>query len=84
MNGMPQNKADECEYKENDRRQKEQFINSINNDEMMTDITLELTSVKKTSEVVIDPGINLGHKDGSAERTKSTDEATKTAKNSIP
>ena len=37
--------ANECNYKEKDRRLNEQFINSMNNDDMMTEI--ELTVVKK-------------------------------------
>ena len=30
---------------------KEQFINGINNDEMMTEIIWELTTIRKTSEI---------------------------------
>ena len=44
-------KANECEYKEKDRRLKEQFINGINDDEMKTEIIWELNAVKKTSEI---------------------------------
>ena len=38
-------KANECEYKEKDSRPKEEFINGINNDNMITEIIEELTTV---------------------------------------
>ena len=44
-------KTNEGKYKEKDRRINEQFINGINDDEMMTEIILELPAVKKTSEI---------------------------------
>ena len=34
-------KANECEYKRRDRRLKEQFMNGISNDDMMTEIIKE-------------------------------------------
>ena len=36
-----------CGYKEKDKRLKEQFINVINDDAMMTEITKELTAIKR-------------------------------------
>ena len=49
--GLPRIKANDCEKKEKDWRLKEQFINGINNDNIITDIIQELTAVKKTSEI---------------------------------
>ena len=40
-------KANECEYKEGDKRLKEQFINRINDDKMMSEIIKELTTIKR-------------------------------------
>ena len=40
-------KANECRYREKDRRLKEQSINGTNNDSMMTEIVRELTAVKQ-------------------------------------
>ena len=37
----------ECDYKEKDRRLKEQCINSINDDDIMIEIIKELTSNKR-------------------------------------
>ena len=44
-------KANECKYTERDRRLKEQFINGINDDEMVTEIIHELITVSKTGEI---------------------------------
>ena len=43
-------KANEYEYKEKDRRLK-QFYNSVNNNEMMTELIQELAMVMKTNEI---------------------------------
>ena len=45
--GNLRSKANKCGYKGKERTLKEQFINSINDDDMMTDIILELTTIKK-------------------------------------
>ena len=47
-------KVKKCGYKEKDRRLKDQFINGINNDYIMTECYRELTVVKKTSEITTD------------------------------
>ena len=39
-------KPNECKYKENNRRVKEQFMNGINDGDMMTEIIGELTVIK--------------------------------------
>ena len=44
-------KASKYDYKEKDRRLKEQFINGINDEDMMTEIIRELTKIQKTNEV---------------------------------
>ena len=44
-------KTTECNYKERDRRQKEQFINGIDDQAMMVKIIKELTAKKDTKEV---------------------------------
>ena len=44
-------KADECGYKERDIRLKEQLINGINDNYMMTQIIKEVTTIKKTNDV---------------------------------
>ena len=44
-------KANKCGEKEKDRKLKEQFTNGINDDDMMTEIIRELTTIKKTKEV---------------------------------
>ena len=44
-------KANKCEYKERDRRLKEQFINGINDDDMITENIRELTVIKRTNEI---------------------------------
>ena len=44
-------KAKECGYIERDGRLKEQFINSINDEEMMTEIIIEATAIKETNKV---------------------------------
>ena len=49
-------KVIECSFKERDRRLKEQFINGISNEEMMTKIIREVTQIKKnkiTSEQML-------------------------------
>ena len=43
-------KGNECNYKEKDGRLKEQFINGINDDDEITDIMRELTTIKKANE----------------------------------
>ena len=40
-------KASDCEYKEKERMLKEQLINGINDDYMMTEIIRELAMIKK-------------------------------------
>ena len=44
-------KLNESDYKEKDRRLKEQFINGINDDDMMTEIIRELPTIKNTNEI---------------------------------
>ena len=44
-------KAAECSYKEHYRRLKEQFINGIDDEEIMQDIIKELTTQKNTQEI---------------------------------
>ena len=39
MEMSTQVESNECRYKENDRKLKEQFINYINDDKIMTEIT---------------------------------------------
>ena len=41
-------KSKECGYKEKDRILKEQFINDINDDDIITDIIRELKAIKDT------------------------------------
>ena len=48
-----QNKS-QCVHKEKDRRLKEQFINDINDDNMMTEILRKLTIIKGTNDLTID------------------------------
>ena len=43
-------KANEYKYERKDTRLKEQFINGINDDDMMTKIIRELTVFKRTNE----------------------------------
>ena len=40
-----------CQYQEKDKRLKENFINGINGDNLMTKIIIKLITVKKTSEI---------------------------------
>ena len=47
-------KADEYEYKERDRRIKDQFINGINDDEIMIEIIKGVTAIKNTNEIPSD------------------------------
>ena len=47
-------KANECKYKERDRKQKYQFINRINDDETITEIIKKLTTNKKINEIPSD------------------------------
>ena len=54
-NGSLRIKAKECEYKEKDKRLKEQFINSTNNDDLMTKIKQELMAINKMNEVTGEP-----------------------------
>ena len=44
-------KANKCGHKERDKKLKEQFINGINDDDLMMKITRELTVIKKTNEI---------------------------------
>ena len=44
-------KANECGYKEKERRVKEQLTNGIHDDDMMTEIIRELTTIEKTNDV---------------------------------
>ena len=44
-------KVNEFGYKEKDRRFKEQFIDGIGDNDMMTEIIRELTAIKKTNEI---------------------------------
>ena len=44
----------ECDYKEKVRKLKELFINGMNDDDMMTEIIRELTTIKKTNEITSD------------------------------
>ena len=44
-------KAAECSYKEHDRLLKEQYINGINNEEVMKEIIKELTTQRNMSEI---------------------------------
>ena len=50
MGERPRLRAAEYSCKENARRHKEQFINSINNDIMTSEIIKELSVEKNTSE----------------------------------
>ena len=43
-------KANECGYKEKDRRLKDQCTNGINGDDMRTDMIRELTAIKRQME----------------------------------
>ena len=43
-------KANECGCKGKDKRQKNQFINSINDDDLMTEIR-GLTTIKRTNDI---------------------------------
>ena len=47
-------KANEFKYEERDRNLKGQFINGINDNEMMSDKVKELTTSNKTNEVTSD------------------------------
>ena len=51
MDGAPQNKGKKYGYNEKDRRLKEHFINCIH-DDMMTQIIMELITIKKTNKVI--------------------------------
>ena len=68
-------KSDKCGFKEKDRRLKEQFINGIN-DDMMTKIMWELTTIKKDRWSYHGAGISMGQESwgrksqGSADRGK--------------
>ena len=46
-------KANKYEYKEEGRRLKEQFINCINDGDLITEIISELTAVKKTMKLPV-------------------------------
>ena len=52
--GQTAYKTIECNYKKHDRRPKEQFINSINNEEMTQEIMKKLTDQKNTQEIDIE------------------------------
>ena len=52
VDGLLQNKANEGSYKETDRRLKEQFINGINDDDMMTEKIRELITNKMRNEII--------------------------------
>ena len=65
--------ANKCEYKDKDRRLEEQFINGINDDDMMTEIIWEWTTVKKTCEITR----KQSQEEGSAENKKTLIEAIK-------
>ena len=47
-------KANECGFKEKDRKLKEQFINDISDDDIMTEIIKELIATKKINEITGD------------------------------
>ena len=47
-------KANECEYKQREKRMKEQFINELNYNKIITEIIKELTTIKKTNEITGD------------------------------
>ena len=49
MDRSPQIKGKWDGYKDKDRILKEQFINGINEDDMMTETIRELTAIKKTN-----------------------------------
>ena len=49
--GLLQIKANEYDYKEKDRMLKEQLINGINDHDMITEIIIELTTIKITNEI---------------------------------
>ena len=51
MDGPSQNKSKKCGYNEQDRRLKEQFMNGINDENVMTKIIMELTAIRKTNEI---------------------------------
>ena len=53
-------KANECKYRDGDRRLKEVFINRINDHEMITEIIQELTTIKKTKCNHKVSGVKLG------------------------
>ena len=53
MKGHLRIKANEYGYKEKDRKLKEQFIDGINDNDMMTEIIRELTAIKKTNEIPV-------------------------------
>ena len=44
-------KANECGHKEGYRRIKEQFVNSISDEEMMIEIIREPTAIKETNKL---------------------------------
>ena len=44
-------KAKECGYKEKERKLMQQIINSISDEQMMTEIIRKLTAIKETNKV---------------------------------
>ena len=46
-------KANECGYKDKDRKLKEQFINGINYNDMMTEIKRKLTTIRRPMKSLV-------------------------------
>ena len=73
MDGVPQNA---CKYIEKDRL-KEQFISSINNHDMVTQIIQELTTVKKINEITSEQVVSWAKRVESHRAQKAFMEFTK-------
>ena len=56
-------KANECKYKEGDRKLKKQFITGINGNDMITKmITKEQMEIQKTNEIASEQVLNLAER----------------------
>ena len=70
-------KANYCSYKEKDKRLKQLLINSINDDDMMTEIIKELTQTQKMNEITSGQMLSWARKVKVQQAQKTLIETTK-------
>ena len=77
MDRPPLEKGKQIGVHKNDRILKEQFVNGINDDDMMTDIIREWTAIKKTNEVTSEQVLAWTRRMEAQRTQKTLIEATK-------